>query len=112
MRLLILGGTVFLGRHVVDAALRRGHTVTIYTRGRHGSAPEGVEHVIGDRADLAPLQGRAWDAAIDTSGYDPAQVAASAALDVGHYVFVSSCNAYPDWPGQAGRRGLADVDRR
>ena len=54
--------------------------------------------MIGDRADLAPLQGRAWDAAIDTSGYDPAQVAASAALDVGHYVFVSSCNAYPDWP--------------
>ena len=54
--------------------------------------------MIGDRADLAPLQGRAWDAAIDTSGYDPEQVAASAALDVGHYVFVSSCNAYPDWP--------------
>ena len=54
--------------------------------------------MIGDRADLAPLQGRAWDAAIDTSGYDPAQVAASAALDVGHYVFVSTCNAYPDWP--------------
>jgi nucleoside-diphosphate-sugar epimerase len=47
---------------------------------------------------VAPLRGRAWDAAIDTSGYDPAHVAASAALDVGHYVFVSSCNAYPDWP--------------
>jgi nucleoside-diphosphate-sugar epimerase len=91
-----LGGTVFLGRHVVEAA--RGHEITIYTRGRHGSVPEGVEHVIGDRADLTPLHGRAWDAAIDTSGYDPAQVAASVALDVGHYVFVSSCNAYPDWP--------------
>ncbi|MDA0163157.1 NAD-dependent epimerase/dehydratase family protein [Solirubrobacter ginsenosidimutans] len=98
MRLLILGGTVFLGRHVVDAALARGHEVTIFTRGRHGTAPHGVEHVIGDRADVTPLQGRAWDAAIDTSGYDPAQVDASSALDIGHYVFVSSCNAYPDWP--------------
>jgi len=100
MRLLILGGTVFLGRHVVDAALARGHEVTIFTRGRHGTGPEGVEHVSGDRADVAPLCGRAWDAAIDTSGYDPAHVRASAALDVGHYVFVSSCNAYPDWPGK------------
>jgi nucleoside-diphosphate-sugar epimerase len=92
--LLILGGTVFLGRHVVEAA--RGHEITIYTRGRHGKAPEGVEHVLGDRADLAPLQGRTWDAVIDTSGYDPAQVAPATKL--GHYVFVSSCNAYPDWP--------------
>jgi 2'-hydroxyisoflavone reductase len=98
VRLLILGGTVSLGRHTVDAALARGHEVTIYTRGQHGTAPAGVEHVLGDRADLAPLEGRSWDAAIDTSGYDPVQVAGSTALDVGHYVFVSSCNAYPDWP--------------
>lgn len=98
MRLLVLGGTVFLGRHVVDAARRRGHDVTIYTRGRHGTAPSGVGHVIGDRADPAPLQGGRWDAAIDTSGYDPAHVKASTELDAGHYVFVSSCNAYPDWP--------------
>src|SRR4051794_26984614 len=98
MRLLILGGTVFLGRHVVDAALERGHEVTIFTRGRHGTGPEGAEHIAGDRADVTPLTGRAWDAAIDTSGYDPAHVRASAALDIGHYVFVSSCNAYPDWP--------------
>src|SRR4051794_6849105 len=98
MRLLILGGTVFLGRHVVGAALARGHDVTIFTRGRHGTGPDAVEHIAGDRADVTPLQGRTWDAAIDTSGYDPAQVDASSALDAGHYVFVSSCNAYPDWP--------------
>jgi nucleoside-diphosphate-sugar epimerase len=98
MRLLILGGTVFLGRHVVDAALARGHDVTIFTRGKHGTGPDGVGHVAGDRADVSPLQGRTWDAAIDTSGYDPEQVDASSALDAGHYVFVSSCNAYPDWP--------------
>ena len=51
-----------------------------------------------DPAGLAPLQGRSWDAIVDTSGYDGAHVAASARLDAGHYVFVSSCNAYPDWP--------------
>jgi 2'-hydroxyisoflavone reductase len=98
MRILILGGTVFLGRHVAELALARGHAVTVYSRGLHGRVPEGAEHVVGDRADVTPLRGRAWDAAIDTSGYEPAQVRASAALDVGHYVFVSTCNVFPDWP--------------
>jgi nucleoside-diphosphate-sugar epimerase len=98
MRVLILGGTIFLGRHVVDEALRRGHEVTLFTRGKHGTGPMGVEHVAGDRADVTPLRGRSWDAAIDSSGYEPGQVKASYALDIGHYVFVSSCNAYPDWP--------------
>jgi 2'-hydroxyisoflavone reductase len=98
LRILVLGGTVFLGRHVVDAAVRRGHDVTIFTRGKHGKGPPGVEHVTGDRADVTPLRGRGWDAAIDTSGYDPAHVDASSGLEIGHYVFVSSCNAYPDWP--------------
>jgi 2'-hydroxyisoflavone reductase len=98
MRLLILGGTVFLGRHVVDAALARGHDVTIYTRGKHGTGPDAVEHIAGDRADVTPLRDASWDAAIDTSGYDPQHVDASSSLDIGHYVFVSSCNAYPDWP--------------
>ena len=58
MRILVLGGTVFLGRHVVDAAKARGHELTLYSRGRHGTIPDGVEHITGDRADLAPLQGR------------------------------------------------------
>src|SRR3954470_24440298 len=98
MRLLILGGTVFLGRHVVDAALERGHAVTIFTRGRHGTGPEGVEHIAGDRADVTPLTGRAWDAAIDTSRYGPAHVRASAGLGIGHCVFASSCTAYPAGP--------------
>jgi hypothetical protein len=98
MRVLILGGTVFSGRHVVDEASRRGHEPTIFTRGKHGTGATGVEHVAGDRADVTPMRGRTWDAAIDTSGYEPMQVKASHALDIGHYVFVSSCNAYPDWP--------------
>jgi nucleoside-diphosphate-sugar epimerase len=99
MRILLLGGTIFLGRHVAAEALARGHELTLYTRGLHGADlfPE-AEHVRGDRADVAPLRGRAWDAAIDTSGYEPAQVAQSVRLDVGHYVFVSSVNAYPAWP--------------
>src|SRR4051794_979322 len=97
MRVLVLGGTVFLGRHVAQAALARGHDVTVYSRGQHGQVPAGAHHVKGDRADLTPLQGRTWDAAIDTSGYEPQQVEASTRLDVGHYVFVSTCNVYPDW---------------
>src|SRR3954470_450484 len=100
LRILVLGGTVFLGRHVAAAALARGHEVTVYSRGLHGHAPEGTEHVIGDRADLTPLAGRTWDAAVDTSGYEPQQLEASTRLDLGHYVFVSTCNVYPDWPEQ------------
>ena len=102
MRLLVLGGTVFLGRHVTAEALRRGHEVTVFHRGRHGADLFAeAEHVLGDRAgDLAPLRGRAWDAAVDTSGYEPADVARSSALDLGHLVFVSSCNVYPAWPAE------------
>ncbi len=103
MRLLVLGGTVFLGRHVTAEALRRGHEVTVFHRGRHGAElfPE-AEHVLGDRAgDLAGLRGRQWDGAIDTSGYEPADVARSSALDLGHLVFVSTCNVYPGWPSEA-----------
>jgi 2'-hydroxyisoflavone reductase len=102
MRLLVLGGTVFLGRHVTTEALRRGHEVTVFHRGRHGADLFAeAEHVLGDRAgDLAPLRGRAWDAAVDTSGYEPDDVARSSALDLGHLVFVSSCNVYPAWPAE------------
>jgi nucleoside-diphosphate-sugar epimerase len=102
MRVLVLGGTVFLGRHVTAEALSRDHDVTLFHRGRHGIDlfPE-AEHVLGDRGgDLAPLRGRAWDAAIDTSGYEPADVARSSALDLGHLVFVSTCNVYPGWPAE------------
>ncbi|MEA2255606.1 MAG: hypothetical protein QOG35_1651 [Solirubrobacteraceae bacterium] len=100
MRLLVLGGTVFLGRHVAAEALRRGHEVTLFHRGRHGADLfADAERVLGDRAgDLAALRGRSFDAAIDTSGYEPGDVARSSALDLGHLVFVSTCNVYPGWP--------------
>ena len=106
MRLLILGGTVFLGRHVAVEALARGHEVTVFHRGRHGADlfPE-AEHLIGDRgSDLHALEGGAWDAAVDTSGYQPADVAASSAVlvaaGVQHLAFVSTCNVYPTWPAE------------
>jgi 2'-hydroxyisoflavone reductase len=106
MRLLILGGTVFLGRHVAAEALARGHEVTVFHRGRHGAGlfPE-AEHLHGDRGgDLTALEGRGWDAAVDTSGYEPADVAASSALlaagGVEHLAFVSTCNVYPAWPAE------------
>ncbi len=99
MNLLILGGTIFLGRHVVEAALARGHAVTLLNRGRHGAAlfPQ-VERLVGDRdGDLGALARRSFDAVIDCSGYTPEQVARSAAAlgeRASHTVFVSSISAY------------------
>jgi 2'-hydroxyisoflavone reductase len=102
MRLLVIGGTVFVGRAVVDVALARGHDVTIFHRGRTGGAVhDGVAHVHGDRAtDLGRVAGVEWDAVIDTCGFDgPTAAAAAEALsDVGHYGFVSSVSVYRDWP--------------
>ena len=113
MRILILGGTVFLGRHVAAEALARGHELTLFTRGLHGADlfPE-AEHVRGDRADVSPLRGRDVGRGRSTPpATSPRTSRQSAPLDVGHYVFVSTCNVYPRLAGQAGRRGLADVGR-
>ena len=98
MQILILGGGVFLGAATLDLALGAGHRVTVFNRGRARSAwPASVEVIHGDRgADLGALRGRRWDAVVDTSGYVPVDVAASAdALrDSGTYCFVSSISAY------------------
>jgi nucleoside-diphosphate-sugar epimerase len=99
VKLLVLGGTAFLGRHTVDAALERGDEVTIFTRGRTNPElfPE-VEHLVGDRdGDLGALAGRRWDGVVDTSGYVPRVMRQSAELlrdAVGRYVFVSSISVY------------------
>lgn len=104
MKLLVLGGTIFLGRHIVEAALARGHDVTLFNRGRH--RPDlfpGVLRLTGDRdGDLDALRGRSWDAVIDTCGYVPRIVRQSAELlrdAVGHYTFISSISVYKDVPG-------------
>jgi 2'-hydroxyisoflavone reductase len=101
MKLLVLGGTLFLGRHVVEEALEQGHEVTTFTRGRtNPGLHHDVEALVGDRdAGLDALRGRSWDGVIDTSGYVPRIVAQSAWLladAVGRYVFVSSVSAYAD----------------
>jgi nucleoside-diphosphate-sugar epimerase len=98
MRILVLGGTQFLGRHVVDAALERGHEITLFNRGqtRPELYPE-VEKLRGDRdGDLGVLEGRDFDAVVDTSGYVPRIVAETleALGEVGHYTFVSSISVY------------------
>ena len=98
MHILVLGGTQFLGRHVVDVAVGREHTVTLFNRGQ--TRPElypDVEKLRGDRdGDLASLAGRDFDAVVDTSGYVPRVVSATldALGDVGHYTFVSSVSVY------------------
>jgi 2'-hydroxyisoflavone reductase len=101
VRLLVLGGTKFLGRAVAEEALARGYEVTLFNRGETNPElfPE-AEKLRGHRdGDLRALEGRSWDAVVDPSGYVPRVVRASAELlrdSVGHYVFVSSVSAYAD----------------
>jgi 2'-hydroxyisoflavone reductase len=100
MRILVLGGTQFLGRHAVEVALARGHDVTLFNRGQ--TSPElfpTVEKLRGDRdGNLDALRGRGFDAVIDTSGYVPRVVnqTLDALGDIGHYTFVSSISVYAD----------------
>ena len=101
MKLLVLGGTQFVGRHTVSAALERGHEVTLFHRGNRN--PFGAcENILGDRErDLERLQGE-WDAVIDTCGYVPRVVGLSAAhLEprVRRYAFISSISAYTSLEG-------------
>jgi 2'-hydroxyisoflavone reductase len=101
MNILILGGTKFMGRHIVDSALARGHSVTLFNRGKTnpGLFPS-VETILGDREfDIEKLKGREWDAVVDVAGYVPRIVRLSAygvERSVGRYVFISSISVYPD----------------
>jgi 2'-hydroxyisoflavone reductase len=101
MNLLIIGGTRFVGRHLVEAALARSHTVTLFNRGQ--SNPDlfpHVERLQGDRdRDLSALQHRTWDAVIDTCGYVPRCVRRSAEMLTGavdRYVFISTVSVYAE----------------
>lgn len=101
MRILLIGGTKFLGRHLVTAAQTRGHEITLFHRGKHSSEGlVGIEEIYGDRNDpLDCLQHRQWDAVIDTCGYLPQTVRASAEAlrhAVQQYVFISSISVYTD----------------
>ena len=104
-RILILGGTGYLGPATIEAALARGHEVSMFNRGRTrpGLFPN-VEHLLGDRdpdkgEGINALRNRKWDAVIDNSGYFPRQVGASAKLlapNAGQYIFISSISVYED----------------
>jgi 2'-hydroxyisoflavone reductase len=101
MKLLIIGGTRFLGRYLVTAALARSHEITLFNRGTHSiETPGDVETIQGDRhTDLHQLRGRRWDAVVDTCGHLPRAVRGAAEVlsdSVDRYVFVSSQNAYAD----------------
>ena len=102
MRILILGGTVFLGRALVEAALAQGDEISLFNRGISSPQlfPE-LERIRGDRnRDLDRLVGHRWDAVIDTSGYIPRQVQASASLlkgSIQHYTFISTLSVYANF---------------
>lgn len=101
MDVLIIGGTQFVGRHLVEAALDAGHNVTLFNRGKtNPDAYPQVERLTGDRdGDLTALEGRKWDVVFDPSGYVPRIVRLSAERlkdSVGRYVFVSSISVYAD----------------
>ncbi|MFP8959123.1 NAD-dependent epimerase/dehydratase family protein [Streptomyces nanhaiensis] len=107
MRILVLGGTWFLGRAVTELALARGWEVTVFNRGRSGTPPTGAQAVQGDRTvleDIARLAGAgSWDAVVDTSASElaPRDVLAGARVlepVAGRYVYVSTVNAYRGWP--------------
>ncbi|XVQ89918.1 NAD-dependent epimerase/dehydratase family protein [Microbispora siamensis] len=125
MRLLVLGGTTFVGRWVVTAAVERGWHVTTFTRGLAGWAHPGAEAVTGDRlraADLAPLAAGRWDAVVDTWAGAPRVVRDSAralAGCAGRYVYVSSRAVYEpptpaglneDWPTVEASADAEDID--
>lgn len=102
MRLLVIGGTVFLGRHIVSQALAAGHQITTLNRGTHDLDEQAnVEKLRADReGDLSILAGRSFDAVVDTCGYTPETVSKSLqalAGSVGTYIFISTVSAYGDF---------------
>lgn len=109
--LLVLGGTGFIGPHLVRYAVARGHRVTIFTRGRRqADLPGGVIRLVGDRnGQLGALEGKRWDAVIDDSATNPDWVRQSTELlrdAVGRYMFTSSTGVYYPYL----RRGLEESD--
>ena len=102
LKILILGGTRFIGLHMTALALERGHTITFFNRGKTKTDryPE-IERIKGDRnGEIDGLKDREWDAVIDNSGYVPRHVRLTAEMlapKVKQYVFVSSISVYPNF---------------
>lgn len=114
MKLLILGGTRFVGRHITEAALGDGHEVTLFNRNRQGT-DLGVETLVGDRSgDVSALKSRSWDAVIDVSAYTPAVARRSAEALRGvvtQYTFISTISVYESFarPGLDERAPVATL---
>ncbi len=117
LRILFLGGTGFLGPHMVERAIAAGHEVTLFNRGRSNPHlfPD-VEKLVGDRyEDISALEGREWDAVIDTFTYVPETVARTAELlkdHVGQYIVVSTISVYANYatPGMDESAPLAEIE--
>ena len=111
LKILMLGGTAFLGPAIVDNALARGHEVTLFNRGRTNTHlyPD-LEKLVGDRLEShEAIEGRKWDVVIDTSGYFPGVVEAAAAAlagNIGQYIFISSVSVYADFS----KKGITEDD--
>jgi 2'-hydroxyisoflavone reductase len=106
LRVLILGGTGFIGPHFVDVLSAGGHKVTLFNRGkRDPEAKPGIEQLLGDRnGDVKSLEGKDWDVVIDNSGYTPLQVKLTADLlrpRVKQYIFISSVAVYGDFKSRS-----------
>lgn len=101
MKVLIIGGTRFLGKALVAEAMKRGHEITLFNRGTNKEIFPEVEHLIGDRdSDLSLLKNRKWDVAIDTCGFAPHQIKKAAAVlgdNIEYYTYISSISVYKDW---------------
>jgi nucleoside-diphosphate-sugar epimerase len=98
MNVLVLGGTQFVGRHVVEALARGGHAVTRFHRGHTNcEAPPNVTDRLGDRnGDLSRIAAQEWDAVVDVNAYEPHQVERTVALRTQRYVFISTVSVYAD----------------
>ncbi|MCH1625678.1 NAD-dependent epimerase/dehydratase family protein [Ferdinandcohnia quinoae] len=101
MKVLLLGGTRFLGRAMVEEGLKRGHEITIFNRGNNKELFSEVEQLVGDRnGDVSQLENRNWDVVIDTCGFAPHQINKIATLlgdRIEHYTYISSISVYKDW---------------
>ena len=111
LKILVIGGTIFVGRHIVQAALNRGHEVTLFNRGNANSELfPNAEKLFGDRtSDMDALRGRTWDAVIDTCGYVPRIVQKSVEALISacnQYVYISSGSVYKD----KSKKGISEND--
>jgi len=101
MKVLILGGTRFLGRSLVEEALKRGHEITLFNRGTNKDTFPEVEQLFGNRdGDVSQLKNRKWDVVIDTCGFTPQQIKKIATVlgeNIEHYTYISSISVYKDW---------------